>query len=184
MTTSNLSFAEYSMITESLDLDPGEIHRDHHTEMMARSLLDPVSHDSLRVIYNKHMDDNNLRLIKFENQKGEVEYHVHNTTMMPGLKSDNVSKLGFMSVAKIIHDDGAQEIAKGKTLRFQSVEGSPQHAKYKNIIERIAKKTGRVVKHMGMQPITSAPFLRGEVMLVEMTTLTNVDTDRNDCRGG
>jgi hypothetical protein len=113
------------------------------------------------------MDDNNLRLIKFKNQQGEVEYHIHNMTMMPGLKSDNVSKLGFMSIAKMIHQDGLKEIEKGNTLRFQSVEGSHQHAKYKSIIERIAKTAGKTVKHVGLKPITSAPFLRGETMLIE-----------------
>jgi hypothetical protein len=107
-------------------------------------------------------------------------------TMMPGLKSDNVSKLGFMSIAKMIHQDGLKEIEKGNTLRFQSVEGSHQHAKYKSIIERIAKTAGKTVKHAGLLPITSAPFLRGETMLIESILVESpalgLNIDRNDSR--
>lgn len=167
MTKPTLSFSDYSMLVESLDLDVGEVKNDPGMERMAKSMLHPSMADSVSVTYNKHMDDNNLRLIKFKNPQGQVEYHIHNTTMMPGLKSDNVSKLGFMSIAKMIHQDGLKEIEKGNTLRFQSVEGSHQHAKYKSIIERIAKTAGKTVKHAGLLPITSAPFLRGETMLIE-----------------
>lgn len=167
MNKPSLTFAEYCMITESIDLDVGQISRDVQLEQMVKQQLPAETHESVQVTYNQHMDNNNLRLIKFKNSLGQIEYHIHNISMMPGLKSGNVSKLGFMSVAKMIHDDGAKEIAAGNPLRFQSVEGSPQHAKYVNVIERIAKKAGREVQHAGIHPITSAPFLRGEVMIVQ-----------------
>lgn len=167
MSKPSLTFSEYCTITESIDLDVGQISRDVQLEQMVKQQLPAETHESVQVTYNQHMDNNNLRLIKFKNPLGQIEYHIHNTSMMPGLKSGNVSKLGFMSVAKMIHDDGAKEIAAGNPLRFQSVEGSPQHAKYVNVIERIAKKAGREVQHAGIHPITSAPFLRGEVMIVQ-----------------
>lgn len=167
MNKPSLTFSEYCMITESIDLDVGQISRDVQLEQMVKQQLPAETHESVQVTYNQHMDNNNLRLIKFKNSMGQIEYHIHNTSMMPGLKSGNVSKLGFMSVAKMIHDDGAKEIAAGNPLRFQSVEGSPQHAKYVNVIDRIAKKAGREVQHAGIHPITSAPFLRGEVMIVQ-----------------
>lgn len=167
MSKPSLTFSEYCTITESIDLDVGQISRDVQLEQMVKQQLPAETHESVQVTYNQHMDNNNLRLIKFKNPEGQIEYHIHNTSMMPGLKSGNVSKLGFMSVAKMIHDDGAKEIAAGNPLRFQSVEGSPQHAKYVNVIERIAKKAGREVQHAGIHPITSAPFLRGEVMIVQ-----------------
>lgn len=167
MSKPSLTFAEHSMITESLDLSIGLVQRDHDLERMVKTMLPSETHNSVQVMYNDHMNDNNLRLIKFKNPEGQIEYHIHNTSMMPGLKSGNVSKLGFMSVAKMIHDDGIKELAAGNPLRFQSVQGSPQHAKYVNVIERIAKKAGKQVNHIGVHPITSAPFLSGEVMLVQ-----------------
>lgn len=166
MNKPSLKFSEFAMISESLDLDIGDIQRDTALENAAKMSLPEEVHDTIRVLYNKHMNDNNLRLIKFKNTDGQIEYHVHNTEMQPGFKSNNVSKLGFMSVSKLIHDDGSNEIDNGNVLRFQSVEHSPQHAKYVNLIERIAKKAGKQVTHAGIQPITSAPFLRGEVILV------------------
>ena len=132
-------------------------------------LLPPESHDSLRVLYNQHMKDNDLRVIKFKNPEGHVEYHIHNMYMMPGFKSSNMSKLGFMSAAKLIHDDGSAELDRGNTLHFQGLEGSPQNAKYKAIIDRLAAKSGRKVTDAGIHPITTAPFLRGQTYLVEMT---------------
>ena len=167
MSKSLLSYADFVELTESLDIDLGDIKRDSGLEMMAKFMLPEQSHDSVRVLYNKHMNDNNLRLIKFKNDEGQVEYHVHNNEMMPGFKSGNVSKLGFMSAAKMIHEDGMKELAAGNPLRFQSVEGSDQHAKYVAMIERLAAKAGRSVKHIGMQPITSAPFMQGETILVQ-----------------
>ena len=167
MSKPTLTYADFVELTESLDIDVGEVKRDPSLEMMAKMMLPDESHDSARVMYNKHMNDNNLRLIKFKNPEGQVEYHVHNNQMMPGFKSGNVSKLGFMSVAKIIHDDGMKELEAGHPLRFQSVEGSDQHAKYVAMIDRLASKAGRTVKHIGMKPITSAPFLQGETILVQ-----------------
>ena len=162
-----LTYAEFVELTESFDIDVGEVKRDPGLEVMAKFMLPEESHDSVRVMYNHHMDANNLRLIKFKNGEGQIEYHIHNNEMMPGFKSGNVSKLGFMSAAKLIHDDGMKELAAGNPLRFQSVEGSDQHAKYVAMIERLAHKAGRSVKHIGMQPITSAPFMQGETILVQ-----------------
>lgn len=162
-----LKYSEFVELTESLDIDVGDIKRDSGLEMMSRLMLPESTHDSIRVLYNKHMDDNNLRLIKFKNDHGQIEYHIHNTAMMPGFKSGNISKLGFMSAAKMIHDDGTKELAAGNHLRFQSVDGSDQHAKYVAMIERLAAKSGRTVKHVGVLPITSAPFMQGETILVQ-----------------
>lgn len=170
MMNDHLSFSEYSLVTESLNLELGDVHRDPQMETLAKMLLPPESHDSLRVLYNQHMKDNDLRVIKFKNPEGHVEYHIHNMYMMPGLKSSNMSKLGFMSAAKLIHDDGLAEIDRGNTLHFQGLDGSPQNAKYKAIIDRLASKAGRKVTDAGVHPITTAPFLRGQTYLVEMTT--------------
>jgi hypothetical protein len=179
MTNDHLSFSDYSLVTEALDLDIGDVKRDHQMETLAKMLLPTESHDSLRVLYNHHMKDNDLRVIKFKNPEGHVEYHIHNMQMMPGLKSSNVSKLGFMSAARLIHDDGLSELNQGNSLHFQGLEGSPQNAKYKNIIDRLAAKSGRKVTDAGIKPITTAPFLRGQTYLVEMTTdAGDIDSDK------
>lgn len=170
MTNEHLSFSDYSIVTEALNLDIGDVHRDSHMETLAKMLLPQESHDTLRVLYNQHMKDNDLRVIKFKNPDGHIEYHIHNMQMMPGLKSSNISKLGFMSAAKLIHDDGLSELERGNTLHFQGLEGSHQNAKYKSMIDRLAERAGRRVIDAGVKPITTAPFLRGRTYLVEMTT--------------
>lgn len=176
MTTKpSLSFTDYSMLIESLNLDIGEVKNDPELELIARSMLPKTISSTVSATYNKHMADNNLRLIKFQNEDGHIEYHIRNTKMMLAFKSDNVSKLGFMSVVKMIHHDALSELAKGNTIRFQSLKDSPQHAKYKSIIERIAKTAGKTVKHVGLKPITSAPFLRGETMLIENVSSGNTE---------
>lgn len=179
MTSNHLSFSDYAIVTEALNLDIGDVQRDHQMETLAKMLLPKESHDSLRVLYNHHMKDNDLRVIKFKNPEGHVEYHIHNMQMMPGLKSSNVSKLGFMSAARLIHDDGLSELNQGNSLHFQGLEGSPQNAKYKNIIDRLAAKAGRKVTDAGIKPITTAPFLNGQTYLVEMTTdAGDIDSDK------
>jgi proline racemase len=166
MTNKQVTFQEYVNLAESLDIEPGTIKRDSMLENMVKFSLNQSMHDSIQVLYNDHMDANGLRLIKFKNPEGQVEYHIHNNQVFPGTKSDNTSKLGFLSAAKIIYDDASKELGMGNPIRFQSIDGSHQHEKYSSMINRLASKHGKTVSNLGSIPLTSAPFIRGEAILV------------------
>ena len=161
----NLSYTEYSIITESLDSDVGEVKRDTDLETMAKFSLPSNVADSVQALYTDAMDDNNLRLIKLKNSDGDIEYHVHNQTMMSG-KSGNESKRGFLHALKIIHDDAKDELAKGNRIILQSLSND-QHSKYKLLAHRIAIRNGRTVKNGGLKPFTSNPFVKGPTLVIE-----------------
>jgi hypothetical protein len=162
-----LTYKEFASINESLNMDVGKVHRDHPLEMLAKLMLPETSHPTVMSMYNDHMDKNDLRILKFKNNNGHIEYHIHSNSVFPGTKSTNESKLGFMSAVKLIHHDASTELEKGNPIALQSIEGSHQYEKYKEIASRLATKAGKTVKDVGIHPLSSAPFLRGPMLVVE-----------------
>lgn len=163
----NLTFSEYRELTESLDLDVGEVKRDHDMEQFAQMMVSPDAESSVRVLYNKHMHDNDLRVIKFKSDDDSIEYHIHNHGVMPGAKSGNTSKLGLLSCIKIMHDDAKKELEAGNTIKLQTNLGSPHFEKFKVIAKKLADAAGKQVVDGGIKPITTAPFMKGPVLLIK-----------------
>jgi hypothetical protein len=162
-----LSFTDYNVLMESLDRPAGELYRDTQLEPWVQMMLPEKSHDSVRVVYTADMENNGLRLIKFKNKAGHVEYHIHNTGAWPGTSPVMVTPKGFMDTVKIIHDDALGELNAGNKVALQSIEGSSQHAKYTAIAHRLARRSGRKVRDLGIKPISSYPGLKGPMLLIE-----------------
>lgn len=163
----DVTFREYRQLTESLDLDVGQIKRDSQMEEFAKMMLPEELHDSVRVYYNKHMHDSDLRLIRFKAPDGNIEYHIHNHSVFPGMKSDNTSKLGLLSTIKIMHDDASKELAAGNDIKLQTNDGSQHFDKFKVIAKKLANAAGKKVVDAGVHPLTTAPFMRGPVLLIK-----------------
>lgn len=164
---SHLKFSEFQILQEALDSDLGDIHRDEPLENLAKMALEPESRDSVRVMYNNHMLNNDIRVIKFKNTSGHVEYHVHSNSTFPGAKASNESNRGFLSAVKLIHDDGLKELSAGNPVALHSVAGSDQYPKYKAIATRLAQKANRAVHELGNRPLSSMPFFEGPVLLIK-----------------
>ena len=160
-----LSLKEYTFLTESLDSDPGEIHRDDTLEQFAKFSLPESSHNSIRAFYTDKMDDNNLRLIKFEHPTGSVEYHVHSYDTMPGEKSGHESKMGFLHALKLIYSDAKNEVDNGKSIILQT-PFKDQFDRYMFMAKKLASKHNKTVSDIGQTPITTAPFMTGHTLKI------------------
>jgi len=160
------TYAEISELRESLDSSEEAVHRDSDLEQMAKYSVPSDLSKHVKVMYTDDMDKNNLRLIKLQNHEGHIEYHIHNQSVMFG-KSGNESKLGFISTLKLIHNDGAAELASGKKIVLQTLPGSPQHAKFHFIANRLAAKAGKTVRDGGIKPFTSNPHVQGPTIVIE-----------------
>lgn len=160
-----LTLNEYTFLSESLDSDTGPIHRDDTLEQFAKFSLPEDSHNSIRAYYNDTMDNNNLRLIKFEHPTGSVEYHLHSYDTMPGEKSGHNSKIGFLHALKLIYSDAKDEVNNGKSIVLQT-PFKDQFDRYMFIANKLAKRHNRTVEDIGQQPLTTAPFMTGHTIKI------------------
>lgn len=161
-----ISYHDYSLISEALDSFPKEVKRDEGLEQMAKFSVPSNISDSLKVLYTDDMEKNNLRLIKLQNHDGDIEYHLHNTSMMAG-KSTNSSKRGFLDALNIIHHDATNELGNGKKVVLQTFAGNENFPKYKMLAQRIATRAGKTLRDGGMKPLTSNPFIKGPTIIIE-----------------
>lgn len=162
------TYTEFTYIFESFDEKQDTLMRDYSMEQMAKFSLPEESHDSLRVFYTNDMNDHDLRVIKFNNPRGEVEYHLQNLNHYSHIApAPSESSRGVLSAMKTIYHDSRKEIESGGKVFLQTLAGSHLHDKIKSIAQRLASKHGRTVIDKGVMPITTAPFLQGPAIVIE-----------------
>jgi len=162
-----LKFSEYKYLIEAINTVPPEILRDAGMEHMIKGGMPDESHDSIKVSYTPEMDDNWLRLIQFKNEHGYTEFHIHNYSTGPGKSIEHPSTRTFLNTLNLLHHEAKKVIEQGGKVFLQSAEHTGQHQTYKTIANKLAGRSGKTVKDLGKLPITTAPWLKGEAMLIE-----------------
>ena len=134
---------------------------------MAKMSLPKSIGDTVQVMHTPDMEKNNLRLLKLHNADGNVEYHIHNTTLPFGGKSDNVNPRGFLDTLALMHSDAKKELESGRKIVLQTLPDDENFHKFKIFAHRLSLRHGRTVKDIGMTPITSFPAIKGPTLVIE-----------------
>lgn len=162
----NVSYKEFCFVEESVNVDVGQVHRDEALETFAKFSLPDHLHSSVQALYNDKMDKTSLRVIKFNNNEGRVEYHLHSYEVHPFSKSNNESKESFQHALKLIHDDAKSELDSGREIHLQTMEGSERVKSIKAIAQRLASRSNAEFTDAGLKPLTTAPFLSGNAYII------------------
>lgn len=169
MTMNNdiMGFDEFNLLIEAFNTNVTDVQRDHNLESFVKMMIPDEHHDSVRVLYSPEMHKSELRVIRFSNDRGQMEYHVHSNVLLPGTKSSNTSPRAFLHAVSIIQSDAKDAIDSGKDIALQTIVGSQQHQKYQLIANQIAARHNKRVYDGGIHPLTSLPFMSGKVLVIK-----------------
>ncbi len=154
-------------ITESLN-STFPISRNAYIENFANSMVGSKVHkDDTRAWQSPELRQHGISVLKLrQHEDGPVEYHINNEK---GFHKDlKVPTKAMLHIAKIIFDDGKQEISAGKTIRLQSPDHE-QFKSYQQIAKYLATKHGAVVRQVPDERLLSIPNQRAPTLRIAGT---------------
>lgn len=144
-------------ILESLN-SKFEIHHDKELENKLNFLLkDRVHSGHTAALYSDHMNQHNLKVLRFLNKDNEIEYCLHNDNHHPGsrLNPEEQNKTAALHAMKIINDDSFFYLSHGRKIKIQSAN-IDQHNLYKKFAKHLIRhKDDRKITDVGKTPSLS-----------------------------
>ena len=118
-----------------------------------------------KIMASQEMIDAGVSVVRLRNvNRGQFEYHIHNRNSKAGVESE-IPRKALLHTLKIIHDHATEDLKSGAPVMFQTTNDE-QCESYTKMANRLATKVGKVVTHVGEQPLTDGSR-KAKAMIIE-----------------